>query len=117
MKNLLSLLLVLTCLNYSQANTIDETSLIAKTQIVKADVINVTVANLNGVYTRIDLTNLNGKVGYYSEWTKEHNGLSRNLNIADLADGRYLLTVKSGSQEIKQVIKIKEGLILFSHFK
>ena len=116
MKNLLSLLLILGCFAVCQAHSIDNEQFIAKTKLVKENTINLTLANLQGHHTKIQLTNLDGKISYYSEWMEERNGYSRNLDVSDLVDGKYLLTVKNQEENRNQVIKIKDGIILFSHF-
>ena len=117
MKKLICLLLVVTAINYGQSKNIEEGKLIAKTQSVQEDVIHLTLANLKGLHTRFALTNLNGKITYHSQWMKNKNGFSADLNVSDLADGKYLLTVKNNGTNLRQVIRIKEGLILFSQFK
>ncbi len=117
MKNFLSLMLILGCFQFTQANNIENLDILAKTKVVKVDVINLSLSNLNGNHTRIDLTNLDGKTSYYSEWMEEKQDYNRNINVADLADGKYLLSVKSGNELIRQVIKIKKGVIRVSQFK
>lgn len=116
MKNLLSLLLILGCFGIAQANNIETTDFTAKTKLVKEDVINVQLVNLQGHFTKLTLTNLEGDVEHYSQWMESRNGWNGNLNIGDLKNGKYLLTVKSNGETLKQVLKIKNGMILFSHF-
>jgi hypothetical protein len=117
MKKLICLLFVLTAINYGQSNTLDEGKLIAKTKVVKQDVIHFTLANLKGLRTNFTLTNLDEKTIYYSKGIKNRNGFSTNLNVSDLEDGKYLLNIKNGDTKLRQVIRIKDGLILFSRFR
>ena len=117
MKKLFCLLLVLGAFNFAQANNIEEGKLIANTKVVKEDVIHLTVANLQGFRTRLELTDLAESTSFYSQSLKERNGFGVDLNLSELADGKYLFTIKNNGTKLQQVIRIKEGMILYSQFK
>jgi hypothetical protein len=95
MKRLFCLLFVLAAINYGQSNNIEPGKLIAKTKLVQEDVINIRLANLHGMRTRFALTYLDEDTTYYSQWMEGRNGFSANLNLDELADGKYLLSVKN----------------------
>ena len=87
-----------------------------KTKLIAANTINLTLFNLDNNYTRIQISDLNDKEVYYSEFVKNRNGFSKNLNIENLKNGKYLLKIRSNGEVKNQVIKIKNGLVLMSKF-
>jgi len=117
MKRFLLLALLIVYFLPTQASVPLTADLIAKTQLVKKDVINISLANLQQKSTHIELANMDSDVIYHSKYLKKRNGFSQNLNLKELKDGRYLLSIRNDGKVFKQVIVIKDDLILFSKFK
>lgn len=96
---------------------LSNTKVLVKTKLVKKGTFQLQMANLNGKYTYVSLTNINGSRIYFSEGVRKSEDYLRNINIKNLTDGNYLLKVTSNGEVFNQVIKVKGKEILFSHFK
>lgn len=75
------------------------------------------LANLEGVTTNIELTSLDTKAVLLDEQIRKHNGFSYDLQLDELAQGRYLLKVTKGDEVRQQVILISEAGIFLSQIK
>ncbi len=117
MKRLILLAFLLPYFMPTQASVPVTAGLIAKTKLVKKDVINISLANLQQKSTYIQLTDMDSDLIYHSRYLNKKNGFSQNLNLKELQDGRYLLSVRNNGKVFKQVIVIDGDLILFSRFK
>lgn len=71
----------------------------------------LTLANLEQVPTRVTLTSLATGTPYLLETIREHNGYSMNLYLEKLPKGRYLLTIRKGDSSRQQVLlKTADGV-------
>jgi len=72
----------------------------------------VKLANLEQEVTKISLTNLDQDKLYFSDVVRKHNGYSWNINLDQLPEGRYLLSVDKGDTLRRQVLlKTATGLM------
>ena len=93
------------------------TKVLVKTKLVKRGTFQLQMANLDGKYTYVSLTNLDGSRIYYSEGVDKTESYVRNININNLTDGKYLLKVTSKGEVLNQVIKLDGDTIYFSNLK
>ena len=84
------------------------------TQAVEAKKVAVQVANLAEKTTQIRLESAYGKV-YYQEYIRKHNGHRALLDLGQLPEGRYILSVSQKGETKSQVIRITEGRVMVSH--
>ena len=93
-------------------NNADE--LIIRVKPLENKVFKVTLANLQQKNTKITLTNLSGTTTYFEDNVIKHNGYAKKLDLSDLNDGRYLLTVKQKGEETVKVLYLSGEKILIS---
>jgi hypothetical protein len=72
--------------------------------------IDLTLTNLQQQRTTVTIQSLDGTVIYFQENVKKHNGYHKRLNLKDLPNGKYLLTIQQGREKRRQVIVIKPEL-------
>jgi Mor family transcriptional regulator len=96
---------------------LSNTKVLVKTKLVKKGTFQLQIANMDGKYTYVSLTDLNGNRIYFSEGINKRESYLKNINIKNLTDGKYILKVTSNGETIYQIIKIKSENILFSHLK
>jgi len=89
---------------------------IAKTKLIKEKTIELRLANLQKKYTYVSITDVKGKLIYFSEGVKNHNGFLKAINLQNLSNGNYLIQIKSKGEALKQVFKIKGEHVFFSKF-
>ncbi len=90
---------------------------IAKTKLIKSKTIEIQLANLEQKYTYVSITDMKGKLVYFSEGVKNHNGFHKAVNIQNLTNGNYMIKVKSKGEELKQIFQVKGEHVYFSNFK
>jgi len=105
------------CLPSFATTTITTPPVIAKTKLIKEKTIELRLANLEKKYTYVSITDMKGKLVYFSEGVKNHNGFLKAINIKNLVNGNYLIKVKSKGEELKQIFQIKGEHVYFSNFK
>lgn len=76
--------------------------------------INLLFSNLQQETTTVNLSNIDGEDVYFTEYIRDHNGYNMSLQMDELPDGKYLLTIKKGDTIKNQVIVIQYGDILLS---
>ena len=94
----------------------DSGDLIVRIQPLKNKVFKLTLANLQQESTKVTLTNLSGTTTFFEDRISKHNGYTRKLNISNLANGRYVLTVKQNGREEVKVLYLKDDQILVSGY-
>ncbi len=110
------MLLLFTCFS-SFGSSATVPPIIAKTKLVKEKTIQIQLANLEKKFTKVSITDMKGKLIYFSEGVKDHNGFSKAINIKNLMDGNYLIEVKGKGKALKQIFQIKGEQVYFSSFK
>lgn len=105
------------CLPAFSATTHITPPVIAKTKLIKEKTIELRLANLEKKYTYVSITDMKGKLIYFSEGVKNHNGFLKAINVQNLSNGNYMIKVKSKGEELKQIFQIKGKHIYFSKFK
>ena len=98
------------------ATTNPDGSMVARTKVVKEKTIHLQLLNLKQEVTRVTLTDLYEEEKFYGKIIRKHNGFVQQLNLKKLKDGNYLIKVKSGDEELKQVVRIRGNEIMFSRF-
>ena len=118
MKKLLFALFAVALFVYSPStvNALDNLPLIAKTKVVEGKTIQLNLANLQKVYTRVEVTNFDQSTLYFEDNIRKHNGYINRINLEQLRDGIYHLTVRNNKKTYKQVVKIRDGKIYLSQF-
>ena len=117
MKRLICLVLCLATFCTIYANNSTDGVVQAKTKVVAAKTINLQLINLQQNKTVVHLMAIDKSETYYYKTIKEHNGFSQNLDLRELEAGRYILTVKTPTEVLKQVIRVTEDGVLHSDFK
>ena len=92
-------------------------SVIAKTKLIKEKTFELRLANLAKTKAHISLTDMDKETIYFSDRIKEKNGYAKAINVKNLADGKYMLNIKSNGITQTQIIKITGDYIYFSSFK
>ena len=92
----------------------DSEELIVRVKPLENKVFKVTVANLQKANTKITLTNLSGSTTYFEENVQKHNGYAKKLDLSELSDGRYLLTVKQKGEEMIKVLYLSGEKVMVS---
>ena len=85
------------------------------TQAVEAKKVVVQVTNLAEKTTQIRLESAYGDKVYYQEYIRKHNGHRALLDLGQLPEGRYILSVSQKGETKSQVIRITEGRVMVSH--
>jgi len=93
-----------------------EGNLQAHTEVVENSKVKVRLYNLQEQRTIFKITDLDEEIRYYAATISKHNGYAKILDLSDLADGRYLITVDSGDTTLKQIMKVEGQSILLSEF-
>ena len=83
----------------------------SQTQDSKAVVIQLT--NLDQAPTVIAVKSIHGFT-YYKERIKDRNGYRAKLDLEQMPEGKYLITVKQGDTEKTQVVRVTEDGVLLS---
>ncbi|MEM6397386.1 MAG: hypothetical protein AAF741_13645 [Bacteroidota bacterium] len=84
-----------------------------KTEVDGMD-LNLRLTNLQQETTFVNLSTIDGDEVFFTERIAKHNGYAVGLQLDDLPDGRYLLTVKKGDTVKHQVVVIENGDLLLS---
>ena len=98
------------------ANNPSPAKLLARTHLIQAKTIKVTLANLQKNVTKMEITNKKGDTVYFKEFIRNHNGYSKTLNLKKLENGTYLIAIKNQGKVLKQVIRIRGDHVFFSKF-
>ncbi len=106
----LSLLLAV-CLAFvalpSFANPTEPEAVRVEVKAVNEKTVEVVLTNLQKERTDITLQSLNKNTTFYHETLRKHNGFRKRLNLKDLNEGKYLLTIQHNNETYQQVIVIK----------
>lgn len=70
-------------------------------------VLKVNLANLQQVKTVVQLKDLKGS-SYFTRVVRNHNGFLRLLNLSQLPEGKYVLSVSQSDEVISQVVVVDE---------
>ncbi len=73
----------------------------------------VRLINLQKEDTTVKLEDMDGNE-YYRKLIRNHNGFARSLDLNDLANGRYMLTVAQDGQKWVQVVLIDDDTVRLS---
>ena len=90
--------------------------LIVRSYLV-TDGLEITLANLQKTRTTVKLENLDLDKLVYSDIVRNHNGYSYNLNLNNLPNGRYLLSVTKNNAVRQQVLVIADHGVMCSDWK
>ena len=85
-----------------------------KSEMTRETVVNVRLFNLQELTTTMRITDLDGKVSYFQEIIRQHNGFTQNIDMDKMADGRYLLQIEQGDSVKQQVIVISDRQVMLS---
>lgn len=80
---------------------------------VETKVFQINLANLQKKPTSVSLTNLKGTT-FFKETIRNHNGYARKLNLGQLPNGRYVLTVKQNGEALSKVIYVDKDAMRIS---
>ena len=73
--------------------------------------------NLEQKTAEVEITPLtNGTDVLYAEQVKAHNGFAQQINLSELPNGRYLLTVKHEEQTYRQVVRVTPAGVIVSQW-
>ena len=75
------------------------------------------LANLQLEKTTITLTDLDAEETYLTETVRKHNGYSFSINLEELPEGRYCLSVKKGDTLRRQILLKTETGVMCSAWK
>ena len=74
-------------------------------------------ANLERVPTSVALTDLKTGREHFTDKVRKRNGYSYHFGLDKLADGRYCLSVTKAKITKKQVLLIRDGVVVCSDWK
>lgn len=98
----------------AQANTTP----VAGKVIVKAETegktLTLQLANLQQLSTKVTITSLDGDTSYHANWIEDHNGYTQSIDLENLPEGRYKLTVKNDGESYVKVVKVESDRLLLS---
>ncbi|MEM8584113.1 MAG: hypothetical protein AAGF87_07590 [Bacteroidota bacterium] len=77
--------------------------------------LNLRLINLEQEDTFVNLSTIDGNEVFFTERITKHNGYAMALQLHELPDGKYLLTIKKGDTVKNQVVVIEYGDILLSN--
>lgn len=108
----LSLLLAV-CLAFvalpASANPTKPETITVEVKAVNKKTVEVALTNLQRERTDITLQSLDKNTTFYRETLRKHNGFRKRLNLKDLSEGKYLLTIQQSGETYEQVIVIKDA--------
>lgn len=110
------MLLMVSCL-VIQANSYEDGRMRVKTKVIAEKMINLRLVNLEQQKAKITLSSLDKVNTYYKESVQEHNGFAQNLDLSQVPEGKYLLTVKTKNQLLQQVLRVNEDSVYLSSFR
>lgn len=116
MKNLLlvAVMVMAVCSStFTMNHLVSEETPLIKVLNVEGKVFNLYLANLEKNNTVVSIKDLAGNV-FFQEQVKNHNGFAKKINMENLKDGRYLLTVKQQDKEFIQVVVVEDATLVFS---
>ncbi|GJM35598.1 MAG: hypothetical protein DHS20C18_45990 [Saprospiraceae bacterium] len=73
------------------------------------------LANLQKETTNVLIEDLSHKETLYYRRLKNHNGFSTKMNLKDLTEGRYKISIKQGDLEIIKVFRVENDELIFSN--
>ncbi len=76
--------------------------------------LNILLVNLQKETTTINLSTIDGEEVFFTEEIANHNGYNMELQLQELPEGTYLLTVIKGNKIRHQVVVIEFGDVLLS---
>lgn len=113
MKYLSVVLALCLCLTVAAKAETDPTKTIRATvTAVEAKTVEISLVNLQQLRTDISIQSVDGKVAYFQDVVKKHNGYRKRLNLNELEAGKYMLVVQNGDERLQQIIVIKEDKTL-----
>ena len=74
------------------------------------------IANLQQQITNIKIQDLEGNI-YYREKVKDHNGFAKKIDLKELPEGRYVLSITQNDRRFSQVVLVDSDNLLFSRIK
>lgn len=86
---------------------------IVRVKVVDAKIFQINLANLQKETTNVKLTNLRGTT-YFKETIRNHNGYGKKINIDQIPNGRYVLTITHNKSSVTKVIYIDDDAIRVS---
>lgn len=116
MKPLFFICTVLLCgltANSLRAEIDPATTVLFKTERLDQQTLGIQLANLQQRTTMVTLKNMAGEE-FYQEVVTNHNGFAKRINLKNLPDGLYELTVQQGTEEMTRLIKMDGSTVLYS---
>ncbi len=74
----------------------------------------IKLANLEKQRTNVIIDDLSEPNTLFYKRLKNHNGFSQRINMDDLDDGRYKITVQRGDEKWIKVLRIENDQLMFS---
>jgi len=109
----LAMLVLLALAMPSRADVAPKSAINVYTKVVEAKKVVVQLTNLAEQPTLLTLRSTRGNV-YYKGTIRKHNGHRTLLDLSQLPEGRYILSVSQKGNEKSQVIRVTEGRVLLS---
>ncbi len=72
------------------------------------------LANLQKQRTNVIIDDLSEPNTLFYKRLKNHNGFAQRINLADLEDGRYKITIQQGDEQWIKVLRIEDDQLMFS---
>ena len=87
-----------------------------RTAVEDQNTLLLSMVNMQQEKTVVTLRNLTSKETLYQEVIKDHNGYRMALNLNELPEGRYALSIKNGDTQKHQVVTVNSDIVLLSQF-